>query len=301
MEVFMNIRHLKIFKTVCEENSLTKAAEKLYISQPAISNTIAELEKDLGTCLFDRISRKIQLNEMGKLFLSKTIMLLELYDDLEQNTKNLKESAAIKIGSSISIATYILPQAIALHRKVCANTPTNVIVENARTIENMVVENKVDLGLVEGVVEHKDLVDIPLSSYGLIVVCSPDYPLACEKSVDICTLAQENFLLREKGSAIRDVFDSTLLLHGLKIEPIWTSVNSEVLIAAVQQGLGLSVLPKIKVNQKLLSGEIVEIKVNGLEMSNSNHIIFHKGKYQTESFKKLVEIVQRVGLSCALE
>ena len=297
----MNIRHLKIFKTVCEENSLTKAAEKLHITQPAISNTICELETYLGTCLFDRISRKVLLNETGKLFLSKTIMLLELYDDLELNTKNLEENATIKIGSSISIARYILPQALDKFGQVCKNTPTNIIVENAQTIENMVIENKVDLGLVEGIIDHKDLIDIPLSSYKLIVVCSPEHRLAHELLVDIHTLAQEKFLLREKGSAIRDVFESALLLHGLKIEPVWTSINSEVLIMAAKHKLGLSVLPKIKVNQELCSGELFEIKVKDLEMSNSNHIIFHKGKYQTESFKKLVEIIQEIGLSCALE
>lgn len=297
----MNIRHLKIFRAVCEENSLTKAAEKLHITQPAISNTLNELETFLGTRLFDRISRKVQLNEIGKIFLSKTIMLLELYDDLEFMTKELEESAAIKIGSSISIASFILPQIMVQFGNACGNTPTNIIVENARTIENMVVENKVDIGFVEGIVEHKELIDISLSSYKLIVVCSPEHRFSHEKSVDINSLTKEKLLLREKGSAIRDVFDSALLLHGLKVEPVWTSINTEVLIMAVKHKLGLSVLPKIKATQELRSGELIEIKVNNLDMSNRNHIIFHKGKYQTDSFKKLVEIAQEIGQLCSFE
>ena len=81
----MKIRHLRIFKMVCEEESITKAAEKLFMTQPAVSNAISELENHLGVCLFDRISRRIYLNETGKVFLEKVIKLLNLYDDLEQN------------------------------------------------------------------------------------------------------------------------------------------------------------------------------------------------------------------------
>lgn len=288
----MNIRHLKIFQVVCTEGSLTKAAAKLHITQPAISNTISELEAYLDTRLFDRISRKVQLNETGKLFLSKATLLLDLYDDLEHNTKALEENATIKIGSSISIANFILPQALHKYEKICPNTPVNVTVENAQSIHNMVIENKVDLGLVEGIVEHKDLIDIPLSSYSLAIVCSPTHPLAQKKTVEIGELAQEKLLLREKGSAIRDVFDSALLLHGLKIEPVWTSVNSEALIMAAKHHLGVTVLPQIKVEQELHSGALIKINVNGLKLSNSNHIIYHRGKYQTNSFKQLIKAIE---------
>ena len=83
----MKIRHLRIFNAVCEEESITEAAEKLYISQPAVSNAIRELENFLGIHLFDRISRSIYLNETGKLFLAKVNKVLDLYDDLDQNVK----------------------------------------------------------------------------------------------------------------------------------------------------------------------------------------------------------------------
>lgn len=291
----MKIRHLRIFKAVCEEGNITKASEKLFITQPAVSNAINELENYLGICLFDRISRKLQLNETGKLFLSKTIKLLDLYDDLEQKAKELEENATIKIGSSITIANFILPQAIAEFELLRKNTPTKIIVENARNIENMVIENEVDLGLIEGIVYNKDLINIPFSSYELVVICSPQHEFAKERSVDINKLTNERLLLREEGSAIRDVFDSALLLHDISINPIWTSVNSQALIHAVKQNLGISVLPKKKVEKELTNGEILEIKVNKLELICVNHIAFHKDKYQTNSFKKFIGIIQNIG------
>ncbi len=282
----MNLRHLRIFKTVCEEESITRAAEKLFMTQPAVSNAINELECYLGICLFDRISRRLYLNETGKLFLAKTIKLLDLYDDLEQN------NATIKVGSSITIANFILPKAIANFETVCKNTPTNIIIDNARNIENMLLNNEIDLGLIEGVIYKEELIKIPFSNYGLAVLCSPEHKFALEKSIDVNTLIKERLLLREKGSAIRDVFDSALLLHNITVNPEWTSVNSQALIYAVKQNLGISVLPKILVESELSRGELFEVKVNDFELISVNHIVFHKDKIQTKNYKTLVEIIK---------
>lgn len=290
----MNIRHLKIFKTVCEEESITKASEKLFITQPAVSNAINDLETYLGIYLFDRISRKIQLNETGKIFLAKTIKLLDLYDDLEQNAKEILGNAMIKIGSSITIATFILPVAIAEFEINFKNVPTRVVVDNASKIEKMVVNNEVDLGLIEGVVTNDNLENIPFSSYELLVICSSNHPFAKEKIIGINKLIKEKLLLREKGSAIRDVFDSALLLNGISVNPTWISVNSNVLVQAVKSNLGVSILPREKVEKELKDGEIAEVKVKGLELVSTNHIIYHKEKYQTYNMKKFIEIIQNV-------
>ncbi|WP_343767852.1 LysR substrate-binding domain-containing protein [Clostridium malenominatum] len=288
----MNLRHLRIFKTVCEEESITKASEKLFMTQPAVSHAINELECHLGICLFDRISRRLYLNETGKLFLGKTIKLLELYDDLEQNSKELEDNATIKIGSSITIANFILPKAIAKFETVCKNTPTKVIIDNARNIENMILNNEIDLGLIEGVIYKEELIKFPFSSYELTVLCSPEHKFVLEKSVDVNELIKERLLLREEGSAIRDIFDSALLLHNITINPEWISVNSQALIYAVKQNLGISVLPKILVENELSSGELCEVKVNDFELNSVNHIVFHKDKIQTKNYKTLIEIIK---------
>lgn len=288
----MKIRHLRIFKMVCEEESITKAAEKLYITQPAVSNAISELESHLGVYLFDRISRKIYLNETGRLFLIKVIKLLDLYDNLEQNVKELEDNATIKIGSSITIANFILPKAIVDFETIYKNTPTKITVGNAEKIEEMLYNNEIDLGLIEGVIYNEELIKVPFSSYKLAIISSPKHKLALKDPIDINKLIQERLLLREKGSAIRDVFDSALLLHNLRANPEWTSINSQALIYAVKQNLGISVLPKILVEEEISKGEIFEIKVNDFELVNVNHIVFHKDKFQTKSFKTLIEIIK---------
>lgn len=288
----MKIRHLRIFKVVCEEESITKAAEKLFMTQPAVSNAISELEDHLKVCLFDRISRRIYLNETGKLFLKKVITLLELYEDLEKNVKELEENATIRIGSSITIANFILPKSIVEFETMYKNTPTKVIVGNAGKIEEKLEHNEIDLALIEGVIYNEELIKIPFSSYPLVMICSPKHKFAQQGLIDINQVIQERLLLREKGSAIRDVFDSALLLHNVSVNPNWTSTNSQALIQAVKQNLGISVLPKILVAEEIASGQLVEIKVKDFELVNMNHIVFHKDKFQKTSFKALVEIIK---------
>lgn len=288
----MKIRHLRIFKTVCEEESITKASEKLFMTQPAVSHAISELEDYLGVSLFDRISRKVYLNETGKLFLTKVIKLLDLYDDLDKNIRDLEDNAVIKIGSCITIANLILPTIIKKFQGICKSTPTKIIVDNARSIENMLCKNEIDLGLIEGVVYNEELEKIPFSSYELVIACSNKHKFAKVKSIDLSELMNEKLLLREKGSSIRDLFDSALLLHDIKINPSWTSVNSQVLIEAAKDDLGVTVLPKVLLENEINLGNLVEVKVKGLNLSNINHIVFYKGKVQTKSFKELVNIIR---------
>lgn len=290
----MKIRQLRIFKTVCEEGSITKAGEKLFMTQPAVSQTINDLEKDLNIQLFDRNARKIILNETGKLFLIKSEQLLKLYDELIENARFLEENATLKIGSSITIANFILPLSLLEFEEACNQTPIKVSVDNARTIENMVIKNVVDIGLIEGVIHSQELINIPISSFKLSVICSSTHPFANCDSIEVETLVKERLLLREVGSAIRDVFDSALLLHDIKIFPIWTSVNSQALIQAVKNGLGISVLPRILVEKEIENNEIVEVKVYDFELINVNHVIFDKSKYRTKSFEKFIEIVRDV-------
>lgn len=290
----MKIRQLRIFKTVCEEGSITKAGEKLFMTQPAVSQTINDLEKDLNIQLFDRNARKIILNETGKLFLIKSEQLLKLYDELIENARFLEENATLKIGSSITITNFILPLSLLEFEEACNQTPIKVSVDNARTIENMVIKNVVDIGLIEGGIHSQELINIPISSFKLSVICSSTHPFANCDSIEVETLVKERLLLREVGSAIRDVFDSALLLHDIKIFPIWTSVNSQALIQAVKNGLGISILPRILVEKEIENNEIVEVKVNDFELINVNHVIFDKSKYRTKSFEKFIEIVRDV-------
>ncbi len=286
----MNLRHLRIFQAVATQGSVTEAATTLFISQPAVSAAIAELEAHLGVQLFDRIGRRIHLNETGKRFLGRVHQLLELYDQLDTDILSLEETSPIRIGSSITLASFVLAKAIDSFRKTYPDTPTPVRVANAERIEQLLINHEIDLGLIEGVLQNSSLTHRTLSVYRMVLIGPP----RGQPSLGLEELVAQPWLLREKGSAIRDILDSSLLLHGIRIEPEWTSINSQVLIRAVKQGLGYSVLPRVLVETELAEGEIIEVSVPGLEMENENHLVYHPGKLASPTYRRLIESIETV-------
>ncbi len=167
----MNLRHLTIFKTVCEEGSITGAAKALSMTQPAISHAINELEESVGTTLFDRVSRKVVINENGKFYLSKVIPLLELYQDLESYSGALHFQAPLRIGSCVTLGSYLLPQAVSRFSLTNPDTTLKVTIDNSREIINKLLKNELDIGLVEGVIPEAQLEKIPFSSYHFLNLC----------------------------------------------------------------------------------------------------------------------------------
>lgn len=289
----MNLRHLNIFKTVCEEGSITGAAKVLSMTQPAISHAINELEESVGAALFDRVSRKIVINENGKFYLSKVIPLLDLYNDLESLNGALNRQAPLRIGSCVTLASYLLPEVVARFGKSNPDTRLMVTVNNSKEIENLLLKNELDLGLIEGVVPDEQLEKIPFSSYPLAVICSPGHRFArpASQPVSLEKLVEEPFLLREAGCTIRDTFDCALMLHNLSVIPLWTSTSSDVIVQAVRENLGLGVVPRIFADEYIKRGEVVEIDVKDLDISCMNHVVFNRDKFQSEAFQAFINLV----------
>ena len=289
----MNLRHLTIFKTVCEEGSITGAAKALSMTQPAISHAINELEESVGTTLFDRVSRKVVINENGKFYLSKVIPLLELYQDLESYSGALHFQAPLRIGSCVTLGSYLLPQAVSRFSLTNPDTTLKVTIDNSKEIISKLLKNELDIGLVEGVIPEDRLEKIPFSSYPLAVICAPAHPFAKRSAqpVTLDRLIKEPLLLREQGCTLRDTFDSALSLNNLSADPLWSSTNSDVILQAVKENIGIGVIPRIFADESVKRGEVVEIEVQNLDISCMNHVAFHKDKFQTEAFQAFINLV----------
>ncbi len=289
----MNLRQLTIFRAVCEEGSITGAAKALSMTQPAISHAINDLEQSVGTNLFDRVSRRVVINENGKFYLSKVIPLLELFHDLENYSGTLNRDAPLRVGSCVTLASFLLPKVVS--RFSVSNQETQVIVQVGNSIEitEKLLRNELDIGLIEGVITDDQLEKIPFSSYPLAVICSPAHPFATPASqpVSLEQLVEEPLLLREQGCTIRDTFDSFLTLHNLSADPLWSSTNSDVILQAVKENLGIGIVPRIFADRAIQQGVVVEIEVKDLDISCMNHVVFNKDKFQTGSFQSFINIV----------
>ena len=287
----MKIKQLYTFRTVCEEESITKAAERLSTTQPAISRTISELEESLGTQLFDRTARKIVLNDAGQLFLSKVIPLLELYEDLQRGFGNHEVQYELKIGATPSVAASVLFRILEKFRSSHEEVRIRVTVDNETELEQLLIHRKIDLALTEGMTDDEHFVKVPVSSEPLSILCSPDFPAAAAGELTVQELARQPLLLKESGSMIRRIVDSAFLFYDVAVTPVWTSTSSAVLLKAAREGMGIAILPGSLAEQDLQNGTLTEIAVADFNLDCTTHVTFLQDKYQTPAFQAFMNVI----------
>jgi len=285
-----------IFKEVCEELSFTKTAKKLYMTQPAISHVISDLEAEIGGKLFERIGRKIHLTGTGEILLHKVVRIIELHEELENGFKYQEELVTIRIGSSITIANFWLQEWIKEWRRKYGRTPLKIQVDSATNIEEKLLSNEIDIALMEGAIHNKQLISHEVSSYEMSVICSSNHDFAKNGRLEIAAeeFAAQPLLLREKGSAIRDTLDSALLLKHIYVDPMMTSVNSQALIQAVKYDFGISVIPDLLVMQQVKEGDIAKLSIKDIRLFNYNSICYHRDKYLSKPMQWFIDCCIRI-------
>lgn len=290
----MTLRHLKIFVTVYETTSITKASEILHLAQPSVSLAISELEKYYGIYLFDRISRRLYITENGKKFYQYALHIVSLLDEMEKEIKNWDTIGTLRIGSSITIGNFYLPLLIKEFQKQYPNIKVQVKINNTEKIESFLLKNQIDFALVERELSHPKIAQIPFKEDELIFICGKSHPLYQVKSIDINELTQFDFLLREKGSAGREIFDSLMLLYQIKIIPAWESTSTQAIVKAVSAGLGISVLPYLLVKKDLEEENIFKLTIKNITLSRKLFIIFHRNKFLTKSAKTFIDLCKTI-------
>lgn len=286
----MTLRHLKIFVTVCETGSATAAGEKLFIAQPSISLAISELEDYYGIKLFDRISKRLHITEAGKSFLQYATHIVRLFEDMEKEIKNFDTIGIIRIGTSITIGNCLLPGFVTRFKETHPQMDVKVIIDNSESIQQYILSNQIDIGLIEGVVHSPYIKVHKFRDDELVMICGNEHPFAYKQNVEISELQGEGFILRETGSAGREIFDSMMTSHGLEIAPAWESTSTQAIVRAVQANLGISVLPYLLVKDSLERKEISRFYINGIRFQRSFSVIYHKNKFLTESAKDFIAL-----------
>ncbi|MCE5195868.1 MAG: LysR family transcriptional regulator [Negativicutes bacterium] len=272
------MHHLKVFVTVCEWNSITKAAEQLYLAQPAVSRTIKELETEYDLQLFDRISRHLYLTEAGKNLLGYARPILDLLEEMETNLRSQGSTGKLRIGASITIGSYFMPDYVRQFKISYPQTAIFVTIDSSETIEKMIAASELDFALIEGVTHLDSIVSETYLDDELVAVCPVNHRFSNAEPIALDQFLAEPFLLREKGSGTRELFDQILAAQNLAVRPIWESTSTTALVNAVSRGLGLSVLPYILVEEKLQRQEIALVRVQGLQLKRKFTIIRHKNK-----------------------
>lgn len=287
----VNIRQLEIFLAVCETISITEAARQLHLSQPAISKAIRELETDIGLLFFDRINGKLHLNEEGKAFRVKADQLLKDFKSLEGFSKHSGREVPLRIGTSLTIAMNSLPYAVSQFKTKYPETPLKIYSENVQQIQRRLLSGEIDIAFIEGFESNQGFEAELLSEYSLFLVCtaSIEQELIGGNKIKREDLLKLPFLLREKGSTLRDCFDA--LMHKLKLDiaPVLESINTEVLIRAAKAGMGITVLPEPMAKSYLSEKVFQCLRIENYSMSTVNYAVTLKGKVKNKRHKDIIE------------
>lgn len=287
----MTIRHMIIFRAVCEHNyNSTKAAEALNMTQPAVSLAIKELEEYYGVRLFDRIGRRLQITDAGKNFLHYAIHISDLFSNMETELRDWDSRGLLRIGSSITIGSHFLPNYVKTFEELYPGIDIRVTIEQTERLELKLLANEIDIALVEGVSSFPSLISEPYMEDILSVVCPIEKGWSQGQTITVEEFKNQKFLLREKGSGTRDVFDRVTAQAGLNITPVWESMSTTALVNATINGLGISVLPHRMILPALKQGLICTVKVKGLTFSRNLYITYHKDKFLTSSAKRFIEL-----------
>lgn len=283
----LTLQQLKVFATIARYGNLGLAANELCLSKGAVSQSLQELERQLGTPLFDRIHPGLQLNNEGRLLQPAAEELLTRMQDIENLfSPDAEPSGQLRLGASQTIGNYLLPTLLA-NRKQELGLPPKVTITNTHKLCHALANFELDLALIEGENHHPDLIAEPWLQDEMLVVAHPDHPLANQGSLTLPRLADETWVLRELQSGSREQFIQQIQ----PALPRWQAgleLNTlEAVMLAVEKGLGISFISRLAVSDRLQAGRLVVLPLEQ-RFPRQLSLIWHKQKYHSASLRHFI-------------
>jgi DNA-binding transcriptional LysR family regulator len=287
-----SLRQIEVFMATAQKGSVTQAAAAVGITQSAASMALAEFESQLGTRLFDRIGKRLALNEDGRALYPKAVEMIERAREMEMLFRQAGRAVDLRLGASSTIGNYLLPQIIGAFRADRPGSRIALEVGNTQQVINAILHFEIDIGFVEGPCLHPDIVAGFWRPDELAICAAPDHPIAQPGGAGIEALRQADWILRERGSGTREVVDQLLMSQLGGIRVMMELGGTEAIKRAVESGIGISCLPKIALIGAVERGNLVDIPTPYLQLTRAFHILVHKDKYRTEGMSSLITLCQ---------
>jgi DNA-binding transcriptional LysR family regulator len=257
-------RRLQVFHAVAKHLSFTKAAEALFMTQPAVTFQIRQLEEHFNTRLFDRAHGRIALTPAGQVALDYAERILGMSAELDTRLKEMSGQVAgpLLIGASTTIAEFLLPQVLGEFKARYPGVVPRLFVANSEAVQDRVAERALDLGFIEGDSHLPSLVTDVVCDDELQVVCAPAHPLAKSKSITPKALTEHAYISREPGSGTREVIDHYLAKAGVApdtMQVVMELGSPEALKGLVATGLGFAIMSRATVVKETQLGQLVQI------------------------------------------
>ncbi len=284
------LRQMAVFAAVAREESVTRAAETLSLSQSATSTALGELERLYATQLFDRVGKTLRLNELGQSLLPQALELIERAEAVETVLEGHAGFGLLRIGATLTIGNYLATLIVADYLKRHSESSARLQVHNTVTIVDQVARYELDLGLIEGNCRHPDLVAVPWVNDELVVFCAPAHPLAAKGSATLAELQNEHWIVREAGSGTRETLDQALRHHHSELKVRLELEHTEAIKRAVEFGLGIGCISRLALREAFRRGSLVAIETPELDLLRQFQFLWHKRKFQTAGMQEFVAL-----------
>ena len=289
-------RRLQVFHAVAKHLSFTKAAEALFMTQPAVTFQIRQLEEHLNMRLFDRAHGRISLTPAGAVALEYADRILALSSELDTRLKEMSGQVAgpLLIGASTTIAEFLLPQVLGEFKSRYPAVVPRLFVANSEAVQARVAERTLDLGFIEGESHLPLLVTDVCCDDELYVVCAPSHPLARLDSVTPKALMEHAYISREPGSGTREVIDSYLQKAGVppdSLQVVMELGSPEALKGLVATGLGFAIMSRATVVKETRLGQLAQVPLSP-RLNRHLSVVYPKERFHSRLVNGFVQFAK---------
>jgi DNA-binding transcriptional LysR family regulator len=275
----VTLRQLRVFESVARHLSFSRAAEELFLSQPAVSMQIKQLENQVGLPLFEQIGKKIYLTEAGKELYHYSRAVAQQLSDMEHALNELKglERGRLSI-AVVSTANFFAPQLLARFVQQHPGVQVSLSVVNRETVLRQLAENEIDLAIMGLPPEGLDVRWQPFMENPLVVIAPPNHPLTREKRIPMKRLAEEVFVIREPGSGTRGAMERFFAEHRVQLKTSMQMGTNEAIKQAVQAGMGLGVVSYHTIELELETKRLKVLDVVGFPIRRNWYLVHRQQK-----------------------
>ncbi len=287
------LKQLQAFVAAAQDCNVSRAARALSLSQSAVSTALAELENHFGRPLFDRIGKRLQLNETGKQLLPRAINLLTEAEELEHYARSGDAIGHFRIGATLTIGNYLAPGLIGAYMRQYAQSRIHLKVANTSQIIDGMRRFELEIGLIEGECYDPDIQALPWCDDEMVLFCAPTHPLAGRKDVNLEQLAQQDWILREPGSGTRALFDRAVTGRLARLNIQLELEHTEAIKRAVECGLGIGCISRLALQEAFRRGSLQAIATPYFDLRRRFYFLLHRQRQRTQGIERFLSLCRQ--------
>jgi DNA-binding transcriptional LysR family regulator len=285
-----SLRQIEVFLAIANFENVSRAADQLSLSQSAASGALKELESQFDVLLFDRIGKRLKLNEQGRMLRVKAESLIALAQELQKELIQNNNLGNLNIGATLTIGNYLCVDIMQSYLEQAPEAKINLDIANTERIMQELLNFDIDVGLLEGEIQHPDLEIRTWREDRLACFCSPTHALTEKSDLQVDDLVAANWILRERGSGTRQTFDRALQGHLSQLNVVLEFEQTEAIKRAVAKNLGIGCLPEIALKDDFERGILHPLYCDELDFKRKLYIAIHKQKFRTAGLDRWLEL-----------